>query len=174
MSESRYSSESRSSESRSDYGCSYPSSESRGYSSESRSSESRSSYSFGNRSSKSSLLGYTNEGTRVNQPKNVRIKENSFTKYNNLDSIDELIEKLEKKNINVKYESEYTKEAINERNRKIKELKDLKMQAEILMEEELEAEKINEDNEELDLALDYIKKLVNQKRDKLDNSSESR
>lgn len=93
--------------------------------------------------------------------------QNNTCKYNNLDSIDELIERLESSIPETRSISDKINAAYDERRRKIAELKNLQKQAreeqerqKKVEEAEKELAQINAGNEELDQAINQIKQMV--------------
>lgn len=92
---------------------------------------------------------------------------NNNGKYNNLDSIDELIERLEASIPETRSVSDKVNAAYDERRRKIAELKNLQKQAreeqerqKKVEEAEKELAQINAGNDELDQAINQIKQMV--------------
>jgi len=143
MSESRNNSESRGSR----YTPSYVSRPS-----ESRDTgESRCSYSSNNFSSESrndSESRYDSRG-QVNN-----------TRYNNLDDIDSLIEKLEREMPNIQSNNPRINQALEQRRQKIEELKRLRDEARRESEEEKQLRMLEQSNDELDDVIGNLKKLV--------------
>lgn len=154
MSESRNDGESRGSW----YTPSYSPSESR-VSGESRYSSYTSSYvptpSESREVGESRYGGYSPSESREDKP----LGQGEEFKYNNLDSIDELIEKLEVKE-SVASNSARVNKALDKRRKKIEELKLLRKQLAQKEEEERRVQAIEKDNDELDKVIDKVKQIV--------------
>lgn len=150
--------------------------------SESRNSESRNYGFVYNRGSESR----GNESRTRNTPvyptfSSAKLKKSEQSKYNDLDSIDELIERLEKEipmNTSV---SERVNSAYAARRRKIEELKKLQQQAreeqerqQQIAKAEEELSSIEQGNNELDAAIAKVKKMIKPSESSYYGSGESR
>lgn len=119
--------------------------------SESRnSSESRSTTSYVSKPTESRTSGESRYETR-NERTN---------KYNNLEDIDSLIEKLEREMPNIKSTNPRINKVLDERREKIEELKRLRNRIEKEREEEKLIRKLEESNNELDNIIYDVKKLI--------------
>lgn len=119
--------------------------------SESRnSSESRSTTSYVSKPTESRTSGESRYETR-NERTN---------KYNNLEDIDSLIEKLEREMPNIKSTNPRINKVLDERHEKIEELKRLRNRIEREREEEKLIRKLEESNNELDNIINDVKKLI--------------
>ena len=167
MSESRNSSESRS------YGYT-PSYNS--YSSESRSSgESRLSYPSHQGTSYSSESRDCGESR--SQRTSTSIKQESCPKYNNLEDIDKLIEKLENSLPVNNFGSQSFNQALDKRKRQIEELKKLREKARRKMEEDRQIRQLESQNDEVQDAINGMQRLLKRKTAttrRNNNSGESR
>ncbi len=158
--------ESRSSESRG-YGYSSYGSYGESRSSESRSSESRVSYpSYGGVSSESRVSSESHEylgsaESRVSgESRQVQVTGGGRPQYNCLEDIDRLIEELEAKEPNNVAGFERLQKAWDKRSKKLAELKKLRDEARRVIEEEKSVQRVEQDSEQLDGAIDGIKRLI--------------
>lgn len=154
-SESSYSSESRDS-----YRTMSPS-----YSSESNySSESRDTYrptpSFSSESALgSSPSSYSSESIDISRQIYDTPSENqNHKKYNSLDDIDKLIERMESSTQNVNLTSDRANQVLTQRKQKIEQLKNLVADARKAEEEERMIKQLEQENSELDNAIDSLSK----------------
>lgn len=149
------------------------SSESRGYGyssygsyGESRSSESRVSYpSYGGLSSESRVSSeshpYSDSSeSRVSSVSQQVQSVGARPQYNCLEDIDRLIEELEAKEPNNVAGFERLQQAWDKRSKKLEELKKLRDEARRVIEEEKSVQSVEQDNEQLDGAIDGIKRLI--------------
>lgn len=153
MSESRNNSESRGSRYTSTY-VSRPS-ESR------ETGESRCSYSSNN---------FSSESRNDNESRYDSREQVNNTRYNNLDDIDSLIEKLEREMPTIKSNNPRINQALEQRRQKIEELKRLREEAKRKLEEEKQLRMLEQSNDELDDVIANVKKLV-RKPMKIKNNS---
>lgn len=169
-------SESRNGNNYSNYGYSSSSSESRSssvrrsypsYSSESRDSgESRSYSTYPSSSSESRDSGESRES----------VYSSPSEQYNNLEDIDRLIESLESSLPTIESSNPRINKALEERKKKIAELKQLKEQSIRKMEEDRLLRQLESQNDEVQDAIDGMKRLLKRKpiTRRNNNSSESR
>lgn len=93
------------------------------------------------------------------------------SKYNNLDDIDTLIEKLEKEKIETTCDNSQIQAQISKRKQKIEQLKNLRKQANEAREKAEILEKIKADNQELDEAIRSTKQLIKKPQPKTSDSN---
>ena len=82
------------------------------------------------------------------------------TRYNNLDDIDSLIEKLEREMPTITSNNPRINQALEQRRQKIEELKRLRDEARRESEEEKQLRMLEQSNDELDVVIGNVKKLV--------------
>ena len=82
------------------------------------------------------------------------------TRYNNLDDIDSLIEKLEREMPTITSNNPRINQALEKRRQKIEELKRLRDEAKRESEEEKQLRMLEQSNDELDVVIGNVKKLV--------------
>lgn len=88
-------------------------------------------------------------------------------KYNNLESIDLLIEKLERNLPISEIDDVRVKKALSKRNKQILELKKIRDEARKQLEVEAELTRIESANDEIDEAIMEFKKLIKVKKEKI-------
>lgn len=81
-------------------------------------------------------------------------------RYNNLDDIDSLIEKLEREMPTIQSNNPRINQALEQRRQKIEELKRLRDEARRESEEEKQLRMLEQSNDELDVVIGNVKKLV--------------
>ena len=96
------------------------------------------------------------------------------TRYNNLDDIDSLIEKLEREMPTITSNNPKINQALEERRQKIEELKRLIDEAKRELEEEKQLRMLEESNAELDDAISKVKKLIKKPANPIDISTRPR
>ncbi len=104
--------------------------------------------------SRSSSSSESASESRYSEPSN----EQSNKKYNSLDDIDMLIERLEKSMEGADYSSERVNKVLAERKQKINELKKLVNAARVKEAEERVIRQLENDNKEIDRAINSINK----------------
>lgn len=95
------------------------------------------------------------------------------TRYNNLDDIDSLIEKLEREMPTITSNNPRINQALEQRRQKIEELKRLRDEARRESEEEKRLRMLEQSNDELDDIIGSVKKLVRKPSKPKNNSTYS-
>ena len=95
------------------------------------------------------------------------------TRYNNLDDIDSLIEKLEREMPTITSNNPRINQALEQRRQKIEELKRLRDEARRESEEEKQLRMLEQSNDELDDIIGSVKKLVRKPSKPKNNSTYS-
>ena len=117
-----------------------------------------------------SRFGYSNNNFS-NEGRNDSRGQVNNTRYNNLDDIDSLIEKLEREMPTITSNNPRINQALEQRRKKIEELKRLRDEAKRELEEEKQLRMIEQSNDELDEVIDNVKQLVRKPTEPQNNST---